>query len=96
MAKGRSPEEMRRLRRAVFPRDHFRCRDCNRRFRRPSGWKGEGILGLTLGHVIPKSQGGRWQISNLIAQCDSCNNELDDEPWVPGWRVLRAMQEAEK
>lgn len=75
-----------RIRYGVFVRDGFACRDCDRQFDHPEPYKGQGIEGLTLGHIIPRSKGGRQTVSNLVAQCECCNKELGDREWVEGWR----------
>lgn len=70
------------LRLEVFVRDGFRCRDCGRQFTPPEDYYGQGVPGLTLGHVIPKSFDGEYVAANLIAQCQECNDDLADEVWT--------------
>ena len=50
------------LRRQVFERDEYRCRDCG-------GWEF-----LTVDHVIPFVFGGPTVIENLQTLCRSCNS----------------------
>lgn len=52
-----------KLRRAIFERDHYRCRYCG-------DFKG----GLTLDHVMPVSRGGTDDLENLVTACKSCNS----------------------
>lgn len=85
---GPGQKRIRNLRIFVYNRDGFTCRDCKRVFERPKPYLGEIIEGLTLGHIIPKSQGGRRTRKNLIAQCRKCNNKLGNRVWVEGWRDL--------
>jgi len=69
----------------IYVRDGFTCQSkgCGRKFNVPKGWDGStNIPGLTLGHIIPKSQGGRYNEENLKAQCESCNTELQDNLWT--------------
>lgn len=83
MAYRPSPKQKRRLRRSVFRRDGFRCRDnCGIEVVPPPGWDGEGIPGLTLGHIIPQQMGGSWSVLNLITQCKRDNEELANQVWV--------------
>lgn len=81
--KSRKGSKSTRLRRVVFVRDGFTCQneDCGRIFKVSEKWNGEHIPGLSLGHVIPKAQGGGRTISNLRAQCLSCNNKLGNKVW---------------
>ena len=57
-----SSKRWRRLRRAVFRRDGYRCRSCGRRGR------------LEADHVVPIAAGGDpWHLDNLQALCRSCH-----------------------
>lgn len=71
-----------RHRRSVYGRDGFACRDCGRTFDHPEPYNGEPIDGLTLGHIVPKSIGGRRNVGNLITQCLPCNEDLADRIWL--------------
>lgn len=93
MPTGTNPTQIRRIRRSVYKRDGFRCRDCKREFRRPRHYDGTKIPGLTLGHVIPRHAGGNYSVGNTIAQCTKCNNELGERVWVPNWRQVYATEE---
>jgi 5-methylcytosine-specific restriction endonuclease McrA len=48
----------------VFLRDQFACQYCSHSFPTPE---------LTFDHVIPRSQGGRTEWSNVVAACSCCN-----------------------
>lgn len=78
-----APSRAARKRRRVFTRDDFTCRDCSQVFPHADPYGGEGIPGLTLGHIIPRSKGGTYDDDNLIAQCLSCNQALADNVWTP-------------
>lgn len=49
----------------VFIRDGHRCAYCNSK-------------ATTLDHVFPKSRGGLWEWTNIVAACASCNEEKAD------------------
>lgn len=54
-----------RLRFAVLHRDLFRCRYCGR---------GPAYdIALEVDHVMPRSQGGRDEMENLVTSCHDCN-----------------------
>lgn len=48
----------------IFIRDHFRCGYCGNYF---------NASNLTIDHIIPKSQNGHSDPSNLITACVDCN-----------------------
>lgn len=80
------------LRREVYIRDHFTCQNkgCGRQFisestlaREDFSYDGlHNVRGLTLGHIVPKSQGGPYSLDNIKAQCQPCNNRLGDKVWT--------------
>ena len=80
------------LRRDVYIRDRFTCQNkgCGRQFiseatlaREDFVYDGlHNVRGLTLGHIIPKSQGGPYSMENIKAQCQPCNNRLGDNVWT--------------
>lgn len=72
----------------VFERDGFMCVDCKRVFEVPVDWDGEFIEGLTMGHIVPRNDGGTFTYDNLISQCEKCNNDLADRVWFVGWREV--------
>ena len=51
-----------RVRKVVFERDGYRCKDCG-------GWSD-----LTVDHMLPRSLGGSDDPSNLQTLCRSCNS----------------------
>lgn len=81
------------LRCLVYNRDNFRCQSCGRRFvsvktlaRDDFDYDGlHNIRGLTMGHIIPASKGGRWEPDNIKAQCERCNARLGDKVWTEFW-----------
>jgi len=64
-----------RIRWAVFRRDSFRCRYCNRSVK-------DGIQ-LTLDHIKPQSKGGSWSADNLVCACNECNQAKGDSLLTP-------------
>lgn len=57
----------REIRETVLWRDKSRCAYC----RCPLT-----MATLTLDHVVPRSKGGRFEVSNLIAACEACNQTV--------------------
>ncbi|WP_040569709.1 HNH endonuclease [Microbacterium maritypicum] len=53
------------LRQAVLERDGYTCAYCGRE-------------ATTADHVTPKAQGGRDELSNLVAACLPCNSKKQD------------------
>lgn len=53
---------------AIYARDSFDCVYCRGVF--PIRLDGKG---LTLDHVVPRSQGGKSTAANLVTACISCN-----------------------
>ena len=54
------------IREYVLQRDHRTCQYCGKRNRR-----------LAVDHVVPKSRGGPYRVSNLITACRDCNQRKD-------------------
>lgn len=52
------------VRKFVFKRDNFTCKDCK---------KNCDEVKLTIDHIIPLSRGGSNDISNLQTLCSFCN-----------------------
>lgn len=82
-----NPRRRRRIRRLVFQRDGFTCQQCGLVFTCPEGWDGttrvwhdDGATELTVDHMVPTSQGGRFTVENLRALCAPCNNARGDQP----------------
>lgn len=77
----------------VCKRDGYRCQYCEKKF--PES-------GLSLDHVVPKSQGGKLVWENVVAACLKCNvakggrtprqagMKLSREPFEPRWSPLFA------
>lgn len=62
----------------VLRRDEYRCQYCGSEH------------GVTVDHVIPRSQGGRNTWKNTVAACDPCNQRKSDRtPAQAGMRLLR-------
>ncbi len=49
----------------VFIRDRHRCAYC-------------GAKADTLDHVLPRSRGGAWEWTNIVAACEACNHRKGD------------------
>lgn len=82
------PNTLRKVRLAVYERDGFRCQICGWSPPVPEGYDGRYALGtdddrpgrrpyairiLELDHIHPFKLGGRFEIDNLQALCNSCN-----------------------
>lgn len=56
-------------------RDEFTCQYCGKKHSHRS---------LTIDHVLPKSKGGKYEWTNLVAACKQCNQaKKDDHRIVP-------------
>jgi 5-methylcytosine-specific restriction endonuclease McrA len=69
---GRTTAEQRKR---VAARDGWRCRWCLRIIREAPCPEEERA---TLEHLLPKSQGGTWALSNLALACAPCNERRRD------------------
>ncbi|MGQ9626088.1 MAG: HNH endonuclease [Anaerolineae bacterium] len=49
-------------RREIFRRDEYTCQYCGRRTHH-----------LTVDHVLPRNQGGKYEWENLVSACPACN-----------------------
>ena len=58
----------------IFLRDDFRCQYCGETFTTRE---------LTFDHVIPRSQGGRNAMDNVVSACSPCNAKKGDKIWKP-------------
>ena len=50
----------------VYSRDRWQCQYCGNKF---------GSDDLTFDHVVPKTQGGRTEWTNIVSACNFCNNK---------------------
>jgi 5-methylcytosine-specific restriction endonuclease McrA len=68
-------------RRNLFARDDARCQYCGRR---------EELPHLTYDHVVPRSQGGRTDWTNIVTCCIPCNRRKGGRtPDQAGMRLLQ-------
>jgi 5-methylcytosine-specific restriction endonuclease McrA len=84
-------------RRNVAKRDHYTCQYCGAQ---------PGALGITIDHVVPRSQGGASSWTNCVAACETCNAQKSDRtpdragmklrrrPVRPEWKPFYAAQGA--
>jgi len=63
---------------AIYHRDGWACAYCGRGLVGPHRVSGSG---LTLDHLIPRSQGGSNHETNLVTACGTCNSSRQDKPW---------------
>jgi 5-methylcytosine-specific restriction endonuclease McrA len=74
--------EARFSRRNVYARDHYKCQYCGSRFSSEE---------LTCDHVVPRSQGGRAEWSNIVTCCVACNRRKGGRtPEQAGLHLLKA------
>jgi 5-methylcytosine-specific restriction endonuclease McrA len=68
-------------RRNVAKRDHYTCQYCGAQ---------PGAEGLTIDHVVPRSQSGISSWTNCVAACERCNTKKGDRtPEQSGMRLRR-------
>ena len=72
----------------IYARDHYRCQYCGKK---------AGMPELTYDHVVPRSQGGRTDWTNIVTACYDCNRKkggrtpkqagmhLLSQPVQPNW-----------
>jgi len=63
------------LRHEVFVKDGFKCTDCGATNKERT---------LHVDHIIPVSQGGGDELSNLQTLCDKCNLAKSNRAWLGG------------
>ena len=80
------PEEYERLKQYIFERDDFKCRSCYYR------------NGLSVHHIVYRSQGGPDEDWNLVTLCTSCHNgiHVDMQDGVPGLTILQPANAEER
>lgn len=75
------------LRFEVFKRDAFTCGYCGRR---------SPDVVLEADHVLPKSQGGRDELDNLVTSCEECNRGKAARPLSTAAPGLNPKERAER
>lgn len=50
----------------IYGRDNYTCQYCNEKM---------SIHELTYDHVVPRSQGGRTEWTNIVSACSDCNSK---------------------
>jgi 5-methylcytosine-specific restriction endonuclease McrA len=65
----------------VYARDNYRCQYCGKKCATDD---------LTYDHVVPRSQGGRTEWTNIVSACVTCNGEKAGRtPAQAGMRLRR-------
>lgn len=64
------PEEWDSIRRRIYKRDNYTCRNCGAR-----GGRG-GNAELHAHHIVPKSKGGVHDDANLVTLCEPCHDAI--------------------
>jgi 5-methylcytosine-specific restriction endonuclease McrA len=66
----------------IYARDNYTCQYCGEKKRR--------IDELTYDHVVPRSQGGKTEWTNIVTACSSCNSEKANRtPAQAGMRLRK-------
>ena len=71
----------------VLDRDGSTCQMCGRAAGDPDAAHAGRTVQLTMGHIVPQSQGGSDEPGNLRALCTDCNEGLQNISAVPPSRV---------
>jgi len=67
-------------RRNVYQRDKYVCQYCGKKCKKTE---------LTLDHVVPKSQGGKSEWTNVVTCCLYCNSKKEDKSLRElGWKLI--------
>ena len=66
---------------AIYIRDEFRCLSCNRDLRDAAP------VEINLDHLIPRSEGGTNDASNLVTACKRCNSARGAKRWTKFYPV---------
>ena len=56
-------------------RDEFKCGYCGEQY--------QGLDGLTVDHIVPRSKGGKTHWTNCVIACHRCNVEKGSNLWTP-------------
>ena len=69
----------------IYARDSYTCQYCSKRL---------GVAELTYDHVIPRSQGGKTEWTNIVTCCHDCNRKKGGRtPGQAGMRLLAEPQQ---
>lgn len=85
-----------KMRAMVFKRDGSRCVLCGRAAREK--YEDNTTVTLTVGHIKPRSQGGRATLDNLRTECNRCNETLraDTGSIIDPWAVVESVKNLKK
>lgn len=75
----------------IYKRDHFTCVYCGFDGRPFDAW-----MQLSIDHVIPRSMGGKDDLSNLVAACRACNSITSRMKFSPGLSVKEILEQKKK
>lgn len=82
---------------AILERDDYTCRYCGAQPDQLYDWHPfikRWIALIHVDHVIPRSQGGTDDPSNLVTACRRCNLAKYDAHWTPlGWEHWTPLPE---
>lgn len=74
-----NPQKWTGIRQEVYQRDGSNCRYCGQDFQGDE----------TIDHIIPKIQGGKEKLENMVMACRSCNSRKNGRtPEQAGMRLL--------
>jgi 5-methylcytosine-specific restriction endonuclease McrA len=78
-----------KLRLKCLERDKYQCQVCKSYF-------GETSLTLQAHHIIPRKEGGRYYLENLITLCEPCHDkveigEVDIYPFLPNSKTKESL-----
>lgn len=65
---------------AIYERDGWECVYCGRGPRDPRRMNQAAVI-LSLDHLIPRSEGGSNDATNLVCACHSCNSSRGNRNW---------------
>lgn len=88
-----APSPWEHLRFEVYKRDGFRCVYCG--WTRPQDPKEDPENRLELDHIVPRAEGGRDELTNLVTSCRTCNagkwyiNLMNFLPPLDKWLIKR-------